>query len=146
MVEPAEGRQITGDTLVAYFVDRPKSPPPAAPRGVPAAPGAKPVPGEGKLDRVEAFGNVEIRTPADIVRGDRGVYSAESGLARLLGGVRITHGENQVNGQEAIVNMRTGVARLVATPGSRVQGLIIPKEDKPGAAPAPGQPAKDQRR
>ncbi len=146
VVEPAEGRQITGDTLVAYFLDRPKSPPPAAPRGVPAAPGTKPVPGEGKLDRVEAFGNVEIRTPADIVRGDRGVYSAESGLARLLGGVRITHGENQVNGQEAIVNMRTGVARLVATPGSRVQGLIIPKEDKPGAAPAPGQPAKDQRR
>jgi hypothetical protein len=52
----------------------------------------------------------------------------------------------RTNGQEAIVNMRTGVARLVATPGSRVQGLIIPKEEKPGAAPAPSQPAKDQRR
>ena len=98
------------------------------------------------MDRVEAYGNVEIRTATEVVRGDRGVYSAQTGMARLLGDVRITRGDNQINGREAIVNMRTGVARLVSSPGARVQGLIVPNQqdgaaEKPGATqqqPAPG--------
>ena len=94
--------------------------------------------------------------PTDVVRGDRGVYSAATGMARLLGDVRITRGDNQINGQEAIVNMRTGVARLVSTPGARVQGLILPNQNRPGgpaagsavAGPRPGatQPATPERR
>lgn len=141
VVDPQEGRRIAADTLVAYFLEGPgpgASPPrPATPAGDREPPGAGP--GAGKVDRVEAFGNVEIRTPTDVVRGERGVYSPATGLARLLGGVRITRGENQLNGQEAIVNMRTGVARLVSTPGARVQGLILPNQQDPGAAqPVPG--------
>jgi len=55
--------------------------------------------------------------------------------------VRITRGENQVNGQEAIVNLRTGVARLVSAPGARVQGLILPQSqggEDPLAQPGGG--------
>lgn len=137
VTDRAEGRRITADTIVAYFLED------AAPGGAtqasaggaarPAAaaraqtPEGRDVPGAGKLDRIEAFGNVEIRTATDVVRGSRGVYSAATGMARLLGDVRITRGENQVNGQEAIVNLRTGVARLVSAPGARVQGLILPQ-------------------
>ena len=146
VIEPAENRQITGDTLVAYFLDTPRGQPAPARPG--ERPGERQVPGQGRMDRVEAFGNVEIRTPTDVVRGDRGVYSAETGMARLLGGVRITRGDNQVNGQEAIVNMRTGIARLVSTPGARVQGLIVPREEQQaqpegGATPTPA-PARRQ--
>jgi len=123
-------RQIFADTLVGYFQDRN-----AAPRA--AAAGSK----EGsQLERVEAFGNVEIRTPSEVVRGDRGVYSEVTGIARLLGGVRITRGDNQLNGQEAIVNMRSGVARLVSTPGQRVQGLIIPQQGQQALQPEQGRP------
>ena len=77
-----------------------------------------------------------------MVRGERGVYSPQTGLARLLGGVRITRGDNQLNGQEAIVDMRSGIARLVATPGQRVQGLVVPQQTQPGqaAVPEPGRP------
>ncbi|EFH12048.1 LptA/OstA family protein, partial [Teichococcus cervicalis] len=97
-------------------------------------------PAEGsQLDRVEAFGNVEIRTPSEVVRGDRGVYSETTGMSRLLGGVRITRGDNQLNGQEAIVNMRSGVARLVAAPGQRVQGLIIPQQGQQALQPGGAQ-------
>jgi lipopolysaccharide export system protein LptA len=140
VTEPAENRQITGDTVVAYFLETSQggAPKPAAP------PGEKAPPGAGRIDRVEAFGNVEIRTATDVVRGDRGVYSAQTGMARLLGAVRITRGDNQINGREAIVNMRTGVARLVSTPGERVQGLIVPKgEDAatPSGTPTPNNPA-----
>ncbi len=154
VVDNAEGgRRIAADTLVSYMLDGPgragaaSAPPPVAPR-----PGEKPVPGQGKIDRVEAFGNVEIRTATDVVRGDRGVYSAATGLARLLGNVRITRTDNQINGQEAIVNLRTNVARLVSAPGARVQGLIMPNQDPeksgdqaPGRGASP-QPATPERR
>ena len=131
-------RQISADTLVGYFQDSDKP----APR---AAQSTASGPAQGsQLERVEAFGNVEIRTPSEVVRGDRGVYSEVTGMARLLGGVRITRGDNQLNGQEAIVNMRSGVARLVSTPGQRVQGLIIPQQGQQALQPQSGQPQSGQ--
>lgn len=131
-------RQIAADTLVGYFQDSGR----ATPRGSRSAASGPAPAGTGQgsqLERVEAFGNVEIRTPSEVVRGDRGVYSEVTGMARLLGGVRITRGDNQLNGQEAIVNMRSGVARLVSTPGQRVQGLIIPQQGQQALQPQPGQ-------
>ncbi len=120
-----DGRRLGADTLVAYL------PPEGAAR--PATTGGPPA--RGQLDRVELFGNVEIRTATEVVRGERAVYSAESGIARLVGNVRITRGESQVNGQEAVVNLVTGVSRLVggAAGGARVQGVITPQ-----AAPQQG--------
>jgi lipopolysaccharide export system protein LptA len=145
VTEPAENRRIAADTLVAYFLDGPGGPsPPPQPRPA-LAPGEKEPPGAGRMDRVEAYGNVEIRTATEVVRGDRGVYSAKTGMARLLGNVRITRGDNQINGREAIVNMRTGVARLVSSPGARVQGLIVPNQQEgPAGQPQQQQPPAQQ--
>ncbi|UFN47392.1 hypothetical protein LPC08_15355 [Roseomonas sp. OT10] len=140
-VTTEDNRRIQADTLVGYFLENPPAPQTAAARpaarpGAPA-PAARAVPGEGsKLDRVEIFGNVEIRTADEVVRGDRGVYSPVTGVARLLGNVRITRGENQLNGSEAIVNLRSGISRLVSAPGSRVQGLVLPQS---GQAPPGGR-------
>jgi lipopolysaccharide export system protein LptA len=146
-----DGRRISADTLVAYTAD-PNAP--AAPGVTRAAakPKAEPAPGapkgdplvdaSGKLQRVEAFGNVEVRTQTDIVRGDRGVYVADTGMARVIGHVRITHGDNQASGPAADVNMRTGIAHIVSAPNQRVEGLIMPNTAQQatqpgGAAPAP---------
>jgi lipopolysaccharide export system protein LptA len=153
VVDRQEDRRIRADTLVAYFLedapgtaDAPARPPtPVRPAAAPAAPGQREAPGAGRIDRVEAFGNVEVRTAAEVVRGDRGVYSPATCMARLLGAVRITRGENQLNGREAIVNMCTGVARLVSAPGARVQGLILPNQDASGNA-APASPSGQPRR
>jgi lipopolysaccharide export system protein LptA len=149
VVDRQEGRRIAADTLVAYLLEGPGGPAqPAAAQPAAAAAAAAPraqtpsgrdVPGAGRLDRVEAFGNVEIRTPTEVVRGNTGVYSAASGLARLLGDVRITRGDNQINGREAIVNLRTGVARLVSAPGERVRGLVVPQQEQPPRGGASGQ-------
>ncbi len=153
VVDRQEDRRIRADTLVAYFLEDapgtaanapPRPPPPVRPAA--AAPGEREAPGAGRIDRVEAFGNVEVRTATEVVRGDRGVYSPATGMARLLGNVRITRGENQLNGREAIVNMRTGVARLVSAPGGRVQGLILPNQDAGGGAAAPGSSPSGQPR
>ncbi len=147
VVDRQENRRVRADTLVAYFLEdapgtaggAPAKPAPPPVRPAAAAPGGREAPGAGRIDRVEAFGNVEIRTATEVVRGDRGVYSPATCMARLLGAVRITRGENQLNGREATVNMCTGVARLVSTPGGRVQGLILPNQDAGGgAAAAPG--------
>jgi lipopolysaccharide export system protein LptA len=141
-----DAKRIAADTLVAYTTD---NPPPngAKPAATPAAatsPGAKP-PGSkstddplvssGKLQRVEAFGHVSVRTPTDTVTGDRGVYVPDTGMARLGGNVRITRGQNQLNGAEADVNMKTGIATLVAQKASaaqkagRVHGLVVPNDE-----------------
>ncbi len=119
-----DNRYVGADTLVSYLTA--EGTPVPVRSTTPGA--AAPPPGSGRIDRVELFGNVEIRTETEVVRGDRGVYSAETGLARLLGNVRITRGDNQVNGTEALVNFNTGISRLVNAPGARVQGLIVPQQ------------------
>lgn len=141
-----DGRRVRADTLVAYFAEnaqpgattaasRPGSATaPARPAGAALPAGDQP----SSIERVEAYGNVDIRTAEEVVRGDRGIYNPNSGLARLLGNVRITRGDNTLTGQEAIVNMKTGVARLVSAPGARVQGLVVPQQGpQPGATPTP---------
>lgn len=134
-----DGRRVRADTLVAYFVENATAPAERAPRPQPAAapPGQPGEPQASSIERVEAYGNVDIRTAEEVVRGDRGVYNPNSGLARLLGEVRITRGDNTLTGQEAIVNMKTGVARLVSAPGARVQGLVVPQQGQPTPGPQP---------
>ncbi len=146
-----DGRRVRADTLVAYFAENSapgaqQQPRPQQPRAQVAS---SPVPGQSgdpnqpsSIERVEAYGNVDIRTAEEVVRGDRGVYNPNTGLARLLGNVRITRGDNTLTGQEAIVNMKTGVARLVSAPGARVQGLVVPQQGQQGLPG--GQPGQDQ--
>jgi lipopolysaccharide export system protein LptA len=155
VVVTADGRRLSGDTLVGY-----SSPPTPAPAG-PASPGqatpaaqaapakpaatggkpADPLMASGKLERVEAYGNVEVRTATEIVHGDRGVYVPDTGRARILGHVRITRGENQVNGMAADVDMKTGISTLLSGPAARVEGLIMPNDAKAASGAAPGAPS-----
>jgi len=139
-VTTADGRRLAGDTLVGYTTPPEASgTTPAATQAAkaPARPGADPLLSSGKLQRVEGFGNVEVRTITEIIRGSRGVYVADTGIARLAGDVHITRGQSQLNGDEAIVNMRTGISTLSRDPGKRVQGLVVPNDaagGKPGAS------------
>ena len=126
-----DARRIAADTLVAYTAGAETPPAGTSPVGIPPA-GAKPadpIASSGKLEKMEAFGNVSLRTQTDTVSGDRGVYIPDTGMARMGGQIRITRGQNQLNGSEAIVNMKTGVARLVSGDAGRVQGLVIPNDE-----------------
>jgi lipopolysaccharide export system protein LptA len=40
--------------------------------------------------------------------------------------VHITSGPNQLSGSDALVNMKTGIATLLAAPGGQVAGTITP--------------------
>ncbi len=124
-VTTADGRRLAADTLVGYT-----TPPdaPGASAAKPSRPGADPLLASGKLQRIEGFGHVEVRTATETIRGDRGVYVADTGIARLAGDVRITRGQSQLNGDEALVNMRTGISTLSRNPGKRVEGLVVPND------------------
>ena len=137
-VTTADGRRLAADTLVGYTT--PPDAPGAAPATAkPSRPGADPLLASGKLQRIEGFGHVEVRTATETIRGDRGVYVADTGIARLAGDVRITRGQSQLNGDEALVNMRTGISTLSRNPGKRVEGLVVPN-DAAGGAPDPKKP------
>ncbi len=138
-----DGRRITADTLVAYTM--PSSAPATGSATASAtASTTDPLADSGQIKRVEAFGHVVIRTATDTITGDRGVYVPATGIALILGDVRITRGENQLNGARGVVDMKTGEAELLSTPGERVQGLVVPNTVNNGpAAPAKGAaPAK----
>jgi lipopolysaccharide export system protein LptA len=143
-----DARRMAADTLVAYTKpndqnqqNQPpgsatqvaaKTPPPVD-ASKPAA-ADDPMAASGKLEKVEAYGHVSIRTVTDTVTGDRAVYVPDTGIARVLGNVHITRGENQINGAEAEVNQKTGISRLLSGPSERVQGLVVPNDaNSPGA-------------
>ena len=99
--------------------------------------------GKSHLDRVEAFNNVVMSSPTEIVRGERGVYDVNTGIAVLRGSVKITRGTDQLNGAVAEVNMNTGVSRMLSGDAGRVRGYFQPRgtvPQKPKAAPD-GHPA-----
>ena len=151
-VTTSDGRRVAADTLVAYTKPpdgqgQQPGPKPAVSAAPPVKPGMDPLVSSGKLERVEGFGNVEVRTATETVRAARGVYVSDTGIARLAGAVRLTRGQNQLNGDEAVVNMRTGISTVTRNPGSRVEGLVVPNDAqaqgvqggraKPGARPKP---------
>ena len=125
MVTSKDGRRLRADVLVGY------SEPPNANKPAPkttSKPASSPdaMATSGKLRKVDAFGDVVVRTSTETVTGDRGVYVPASGIARIVGNVHITRGQNQLNGAAAIVNMHTGLATMTEAPGARVRGLIVP--------------------
>jgi lipopolysaccharide export system protein LptA len=116
-----DGRSIAADTLIGYL-----APPAAGAAPATTTNAADPLSQSGQLKKVEAIGHVTIRTTTDTVTGDRGVYLPQSGRARLGGNVRIMRGPNLLTGNDALINMKTGVATLLAAPGGQVAGTIIP--------------------
>jgi lipopolysaccharide export system protein LptA len=90
------------------------------------------VTGRSRLTRVDAAGNVRVTTPDEVVTADRGVYNIESGIATLVGSVKITRGANQLNGCSADIDMKAGVSKIHgckkgSSGAPRVQGLIVPE-------------------
>jgi lipopolysaccharide export system protein LptA len=101
--------------------------------------------GEDRVQRVEAFNDVVIETPQETVRAEQGVYQVDDGIATMLGAVKITRGQNQLNGCSAEVNLNTGISKLFGcsdgSQGGQVEGLIHPRRTPEDDQPVPlGKP------
>lgn len=130
-----DGRQVRADVLVAYTKPTPATGTAATASKPATQAGTSAEAQAGSLEKVEAFGNVVIRNATVVAQGDRGVYLPATGKARLVGHVRITRGENEIEGPAADVDMKTGQAQLVADPNAPVSGLLMPQS-------APGKTTK----
>ena len=130
-----DGRRIAGDMLIGY----PAPPDPVAAgrhdagaaQPVPAPTPGKPPPdpllaASGKLQKVDAIGHVEMRTTADTVRGDRGVYLPDTGMARVARPCPHHPRRQPAERTGAVVNMKTGIAHMIAPPAAGCEGLIMP--------------------
>jgi lipopolysaccharide export system protein LptA len=99
--------------------------------------------GELEMYRLEAFRDVHISTPTEILRADYGNYDIESSIVTLTGSVKITRCNTQLNGEYAEMNLNTGVSKLLSGPGAEggqpVQALFLPQD--PSGVAAQGKPA-----
>ncbi|MDE1149292.1 MAG: LptA/OstA family protein [Azospirillaceae bacterium] len=96
-----------------------------------------------EMTRMDAKGNVLIVTPKDIARGSEGTYNVKTRIAILTGDVKLTQGQNQVNGHRAEVNNATGVSRMLpddTVKGGRVHSVLVPKKSNNPPPAAPGTP------
>lgn len=87
---------------------------------------------QASVERIEANGNVEIKSNGDFASGNEAVYFVETETATLTGDVRIKRGENQLRGEFAEIDLVTGRSRLTSGKDEdgkpkRVQGLILPR-------------------
>jgi lipopolysaccharide export system protein LptA len=118
-----EDKQIKADVLTANFKENAQ--------------------GDLEVHRIDAVGNVEIMTQKEYARGREGVYHVDRELATLEGDVKITQGENQLNGDYAEVNMATGISRLLggppgsAAPAKPVTAIVLPRATKEQKESAP---------
>ncbi len=121
-----QDQRIRADILTAHIADKQASGAgEKAKKAESKTPEAKGVPqGAGQITQVDAFGNVHISLQNAIVRGDTGVYTPANGVATICGNVRITSGNNQLNGKCAEVNLKTGIYRLTG----RATGLVLPEK------------------
>jgi lipopolysaccharide export system protein LptA len=125
LVVATDGRSVAADILVSY--SDPSSP------NAPQKPDSSGL-NTGQLRRVDAFGHVVLRTQADIVHGDNGVYMPQTGLARVVGNVTITHGLSEIHGQDAVVDLKTGIAHMLPAGSTPIHGLLVPNDHSTDAA------------
>ena len=92
--------------------------------------------GKSEVYIVEAFDNVLIISEQDRVRADRGIYKIDSGIATLAGNITITRADSILTGDQAEVNLKTGISKLLtadpvrsdARKKKRIRGLIYPQK------------------
>lgn len=83
--------------------------------------------GQRALDTIEAKNNVVIITPTEKLTGAYGIYRADTNIAEIRGGVRITRGPNILTGEKAQLDLTTNISRIFGSEKGRVSGVFYPK-------------------
>ena len=133
--EDDKQHKIYGDKLIAFFR-----------QDGDAKSGSGITRSRGDINYVQGFGHVRMDTATEIIRAERGAYNIDTGKATLEGSVKVTQGQNQLDGGFATVNVNGGVSHLFANAAQahqpslkqngRVSALVAPST-KPASAPTP---------
>jgi lipopolysaccharide export system protein LptA len=119
-------RRIKADRITAYFSDPP-----------PAKANDKNSMQSGEIRLVQGEGNVVLRTQKETVKGSRGEYNRQTGIAKVEGNVQMVQGQNTISGGFAVVDTKAGTSRLFGSAAeaktagpqtdTRVKALIAPR-------------------
>lgn len=106
--------QLTADSLRVYYRDQ----------------GSSQTPTQGAISRLDAIGNVTMTSPAESATSEWAVYDVDKGAITLGGQVALTRGENIIRGAQLVVDLNTGLSRIVGTGGNqgRVKGVFVPAQ------------------
>lgn len=131
VAEDKEKRRLYADKLIAFFKEAPEATGGAVKKTADSLTGNR-----GDISFLQGFGSVRMETAKEVVRGDRGTYNLETGIATLDGAVKITQNKSQLGGGFAVVNVKGGTSRLYGSPkeagmpgvreNTRVSALIAP--------------------
>jgi lipopolysaccharide export system protein LptA len=118
-------RRVQADTLTAHLIDATANQ-------------------AARIAKVDGVGNVRVSSQDASATGAKGVYNLDTEIATLVGGVKVTQGRNQLNGDYAEVNMKTGISRILSggagsKAGAPVRALLVPQpETAPPNTARPG--------
>jgi lipopolysaccharide export system protein LptA len=115
-IAPAKGQRIQADTLVADFAENKQK--------------------QMVIQVAHGYDHVVLTTATDVV---------ETGIVTVTGSVKITRGGNQFDGNYAVVNLNTGISKLLSAPAGKpadrqVRGLFVPTPKKTPAPPSDPAP------
>lgn len=82
--------------------------------------------GKAEVSELFAIGNVKIITPTDKITGDEGYYNTKKEVAEVEGNVILAKENSVITGEKAIINMKTGIAKMLSTGnGDRVKAIFV---------------------
>ena len=81
---------------------------------------------QSAIKRLEADGNVIVTSADQKATGSKGVFDMATNQATLTGDVVLNQGESVIRGKQLVVDMKTGVARVLGG----TSGLFVPSKDK----------------
>ncbi len=114
-------KRIQADTLVADFAENKQK--------------------QMVIQVAHGYDHVVLTTPTEVVTGDRADYVIETGIVTVTGSVKINRAGNQIDGNYAVVNLNTGISKVLSAPtgkpGDRqVKGLFVPQKKTQAPPPA----------
>jgi lipopolysaccharide export system protein LptA len=106
---------------------------------------------KGNVTKIEAKGNVIITSGKDqTTTSDWAIYDLASQSVTVGGNVVLTQGQNVLNGNRLLIDLKTGESRFENTgntaAGGRIRGLFMPKDaaKSKGAKPTDVKPAESK--
>jgi lipopolysaccharide export system protein LptA len=90
-----------------------------------------------QIQRLDASGNVIVRSPTETARGAFAIYDLDSKVITMLGGVTLTRGASHVSGARLVIDLNSGRAVMdgggppgTTNSGGRVTGTFTVPQRK----------------
>lgn len=98
------------------------------------------------LDHIVAIGNVFVSQPSEIITGEKAIYNEKTHVAEIMGHVKATKNNNQIEGEYARTHLQTHLTEMFAVHPNkdtktenhkqRIRGYIIPRETQKSSKPS----------